>query len=120
MIDEVAGHHEGDERRHSPAGVPVGAVGGEEARSRASVPTGTVRGRAGHAVALRGSGADDEQSSATDDSDDVLTVDQAARLLRVGRNQLYEAIGRGEIPHRRIGRSIRLSRLALTHWLQGA
>ena len=119
MIDEVAGHHEGDERRHSRGGLPVGAVGGEEARSRACVPTGRARGQAGRAVALRESGAD-EQPSATDDSGDVLTVDQAARLLRVGRNQLYEAIGRGEIPHRRIGRSIRLSRLALTHWLQGS
>ena len=44
---------------------------------------------------------------------DVLTVDEAAELLRIGRNQLYDAIGRNEIPHLRIGRTIRLSRRAL-------
>lgn len=59
--------------------------------------------------------------SATDDSvvlqDDVLTVAQAAKFLRLGRNAVYDAIGRGEIPHRRIGRAIRLSRAALVQWL---
>jgi excisionase family DNA binding protein len=63
--------------------------------------------------------------SATDDSvdvvvpqdDDVLTVEQAAKFLRLGRNAVYDAIGRGEIPHRRIGRAIRLSRAALVRWL---
>jgi excisionase family DNA binding protein len=62
--------------------------------------------------------------SATDDSgvpqdDDILTVEQAAKFLRLGRNAVYEAIGRGEIPHRRIGRSIRLSRVVLLRWLEG-
>lgn len=57
-------------------------------------------------------------SSATQD-DDVLTVEQAAKFLRLGRNAVYDAIGRGEIPHRRIGRSIRLSRVALLRWLEG-
>jgi len=62
--------------------------------------------------------------SATDDSgvpqdDDILTVEQAAKFLRLGRNAVYDAIGRGEIPHRRIGRSIRLSRVALLRWLEG-
>lgn len=62
--------------------------------------------------------------SATDDNgdtdDDVLTVEQAAKLLQLGRNAVYDAIGRGEIPHRRIGRSIRLSRVVLLRWLGGA
>ena len=48
---------------------------------------------------------------------DVLTVDQAAALLRVGRNAVYDAVNRGEIPHRRIGKTIRLSRTALIRWL---
>lgn len=48
---------------------------------------------------------------------EILTVSEAARFLRMGRNQLYEAIGRNEIPHRRIGRTIRLSRSALVRWL---
>lgn len=51
------------------------------------------------------------------DTGDVLTVVQAAELLKIGRTQLYDAISRGEIPHRKIGRSIRLSRAALMRWL---
>jgi len=63
--------------------------------------------------------------SATDDGsasqdNDVLTVEQAAKFLRLGRNAVYDAIGRGEIPHRRIGRAIRLSRAALVRWLAGS
>jgi len=49
---------------------------------------------------------------------EILTVEQAARFLQVGRTQLYEAIGRLEVPHRRIGRSIRLSRTALVRWFE--
>ena len=48
---------------------------------------------------------------------DILTVPEAAEFLRVGKNALYDAIGRLEIPHRRIGKHIRLSRAALLEWL---
>lgn len=58
---------------------------------------------------------DDEYQPPNDS--DVLTVDEAAAYLRVGRQQLYDAIGRLEVPHRRIGRVIRLSRAALARWL---
>lgn len=51
---------------------------------------------------------------------DVLTVNEAAQLLRIGRNQLFDAIGRGEVPHRRIGKTIRLSRQVLMRWLDGS
>jgi len=30
---------------------------------------------------------------------DVMTVEEGAAFLRVGRNALYDAIGRGEVPH---------------------
>lgn len=51
---------------------------------------------------------------------DVMTVEEGAVFLRIGRNALYDAIGRGEVPHRRIGRMIRLSRAALVRWLEGS
>ncbi len=54
----------------------------------------------------------DDEPSREDASDDVMTVDEAARYLRIGRNQLYEAVGRGDLPHLRIGRTIRLPRRA--------
>lgn len=45
--------------------------------------------------------------------DEVLTVIDAAKLLRVGRNAFYDAVGRGELPHLRVGKQIRfLSRRA--------
>jgi excisionase family DNA binding protein len=48
---------------------------------------------------------------------DVLDVEETARLLRVGRNTIYELVGRNEIPHRRLGKQIRFSRAALMSWL---
>lgn len=51
------------------------------------------------------------------DDHDVMTVDEGADFLRVGRDALYDAIGRGEVPHARIGRAIRLSRRVLLRWL---
>lgn len=45
---------------------------------------------------------------------DFLTVDEAAAILRVGRNLLYESIQRGEVPGVvRLGRIIRIRRSAL-------
>ena len=44
---------------------------------------------------------------------EVLTVSEAAAILRIGRNQLYQAVGRGELGAVRIGRSIRIPKHAL-------
>ena len=57
---------------------------------------------------------------ATDDHvliDDVLDVEGATRLLRIGRNTVYELVARNEIPHRRLGKQIRFSRAAIMRWL---
>jgi excisionase family DNA binding protein len=43
----------------------------------------------------------------------MLTVKEAAAILRVGRNQLYQAVGRGEVRAVRIGRTIRIPKTAL-------
>jgi excisionase family DNA binding protein len=51
------------------------------------------------------------------DTDPVLDVEQVGTLLRIGRNAVYEAVGRNEIPHRRIGKQIRFSRAAILRWL---
>jgi excisionase family DNA binding protein len=50
-------------------------------------------------------------------TDDVLDVAGASRLLRIGRNTIYELVGRNEIPHRRLGKQIRFSRAAIMRWL---
>lgn len=51
---------------------------------------------------------------------EVFTVVEAAAFLRIKRSTLYDAIGRGEIPHCRIGRQIRLHRSALVRFLTGS
>jgi excisionase family DNA binding protein len=44
---------------------------------------------------------------------EVLTAREAAAILRIGRNQLYQAVARGELDAVRIGRSIRIPKQAL-------
>jgi excisionase family DNA binding protein len=44
---------------------------------------------------------------------EVLTVREAAAVLRIGRNQLYQAVERGQLRAVRIGRSIRIPKQAL-------
>jgi excisionase family DNA binding protein len=51
---------------------------------------------------------------------EVLTVREAAAILQVGRNQLYQAVGRGELGAVRIGRSIRIPKHALLDLLTPA
>ncbi len=43
----------------------------------------------------------------------VLTVAEAARVLGVGRNQVYAAVRRGELPSLQVGRRLLISRTAL-------
>lgn len=52
-----------------------------------------------------------------DEDDDVITVDDVAALLKVGRAAVYESVSRDEIPHRRVGKQIRFSRQGIMRWL---
>jgi excisionase family DNA binding protein len=51
------------------------------------------------------------------DEGDVLTIAEAARLLRVGESTVRELAARGEVPGRKLGRQWRFSRRALLEWL---
>lgn len=86
------------------AGLRVGATGLDRA--------------AGRGEPLVGQFIDARNDQVSGDGDgDVLTVDDVAELLKVGRNAVYESVGRNEIPHRRIGKQIRFSRRAIVRWL---
>ena len=50
---------------------------------------------------------------------EVATVDEVARYLRVNRKTVYEAVDKGELPGRRIGRLIRFRRDELLRSLKG-
>ncbi len=47
------------------------------------------------------------------------TIDQAAQLLGIGRNQCYEAAKRGDIPCIRLGRRMVIPRAAFDRLLDG-
>jgi excisionase family DNA binding protein len=51
---------------------------------------------------------------------EVLTAREAAAILRIGRNQLYQAVARGDLGAVRIGRSIRIPKQALLDLLATA
>jgi excisionase family DNA binding protein len=51
---------------------------------------------------------------------EVLTANEVAAILRVGRNQLYQAVARGQLGAVRIGRSIRIPKQALLDLLASA
>lgn len=54
------------------------------------------------------------------DSSPVLTVEEAAELLRVDRKTLYDAVRRHEVPGVvRVGRAIRIGRAAFENWVAG-
>lgn len=53
-----------------------------------------------------------------DDGRAMLTVPEAAKLLRIGRNLAYELVAQGEIPSLRLGRLIRVPRAALEERLR--
>lgn len=51
------------------------------------------------------------------DAPDALKVDEAARIARIGRNQMYDAIRRGDLYAARIGRSLRIPKAELARFL---
>lgn len=55
--------------------------------------------------------------SALVDKPAVLTVEEAAKVLRIGRSAAYEAARRGELPVIRLGRSLRVPRHRLEQML---
>ena len=66
-------------------------------------------------------GAHAAAASATDEAAcDTLLVADVSQRLRLGINQTYRALERGEIPGRRIGRRWIVPRIAFEQWLAGA
>ncbi len=47
----------------------------------------------------------------------ILTVQEAAELLRISRNLAYDLVAQGSLPHIRLGRVIRIPRHGLEVWL---
>jgi excisionase family DNA binding protein len=58
-------------------------------------------------------------SKETKTDPDVLTIEEARKRLRIGRNAIYNAIARSEVPSFRIGHRILIPRVALERMLRG-
>lgn len=82
-----------------------------------AIAAGVRVGERGLLRATPANGNDRTAPPIPDEGDDVLTTEEVAELLKLGRNLVYEAVGRGEIPHRRIGKQIRFSRRGIMRWL---
>jgi len=54
-----------------------------------------------------------------DRGNEVLDVSEAAELLRVSRDVVYELLKSGSLPGRKVGREWRMSRSAILSWLDG-
>jgi excisionase family DNA binding protein len=48
---------------------------------------------------------------------EVMDADEVAAFLGVDRKTVYDYAGRGEIPHRRLGKRLLFSRRAIVSWL---
>ncbi len=48
----------------------------------------------------------------------VLTVPEAAQLLRISRNLAYELVQQNALPHVRLGRRILIPRRVLEGWME--
>ena len=51
---------------------------------------------------------------------ELLTVMEAAQLLRVSRTTMYELIWQDQVPYLKLGRLIRVPRAALLAWIEQA
>lgn len=69
--------------------------------------------------ALAVTAAAQERNDATPPDREVLTLDEAARLLRVRTGELERLAGLNQVPARRIGDQWRFNRKALLAWLNG-
>jgi excisionase family DNA binding protein len=50
------------------------------------------------------------------DLPEMLRVEEVAAWAQVGKGTIYEALRRGDLPHVRLGRLVRIPRSALAEW----
>ena len=50
---------------------------------------------------------------------DILTIDEAAALLRIPRSSVYKLAQQGKIPAKKVGRHWRFHRQTIVNWVAG-
>ena len=54
------------------------------------------------------------------DTPELLTIQETARLLRIGRNTCYELVRQQRIPAVRVGRRLLIPRARLLQWIDAS
>lgn len=49
----------------------------------------------------------------------ILTLKEAAHLLKLSDKKMYQLVKEGDVPFKRIGRGIRFSLVQLLEWMKG-
>ena len=57
------------------------------------------------------------QTNERSDSD-ILTVTEAAKFLKVGKDTVYALVREGQIPFRRVGKQVRFPLWLLKSWME--
>jgi len=60
----------------------------------------------------------DNEHTDTNFASGLLTVPEAAQLLRISRNLAYELVAQHQLPCVRLGRTIRIPRDSLEQWIR--
>ena len=50
--------------------------------------------------------------------DPILTIPEVARYLKISKSKIYSLVSKEEIPHLKIGRSVRILRKDLQTWME--
>jgi len=50
--------------------------------------------------------------------DELLTIPEAARFLKISKSKVYQMAKEGKLPHFKIGRNIRIRKEDLKEWLK--
>ena len=70
-------------------------------------------------VKMRNRPLDTEIFSQPVSENQIITVREAAKLLRVSTKTIYKKVSRDEIPHKRVGSKIRFLLPVLMEWMKG-
>lgn len=49
---------------------------------------------------------------------DILTIPEVARYLKLSKSKVYYLVQQGKIPHIKIGRNVRIKESELQQWLE--
>jgi excisionase family DNA binding protein len=60
----------------------------------------------------------DRQKPNIESDDEILTLDETAAFLKVTKRMLYDQVQRRAIPHLRVGKLIRFSKVGLLDWMK--